>query len=40
MNDVSMNHETPGLAVVYGHKMRNETTFFRIGSGEEQRAGT
>jgi hypothetical protein len=28
---------TPG-EVVYGHKMKNETAFFHIGSGSEQRS--
>ncbi len=32
--------KTLGLEVVYGLKMRNETTFFHIGSGSEQRART
>ena len=32
--------EVLGTEVVYGHKMKNEPTFFHIGSGSERRART
>ena len=34
----SMENENTGSEVVYGHKIRNETGYFHIGSGSEQRA--
>ena len=33
-----MKLEMTGNEVVYGHKMKNETAFFHIGSGTERRA--
>jgi hypothetical protein len=33
-----MKNNTPGLEVVYGHKMKSENAFFHIGSGSEKRA--
>jgi hypothetical protein len=37
-DDRSMKNEDSGSEVVYGHKIRNETGYFHIGSGSEQRA--
>ena len=36
--DGLMKNENTGSEVVYGHKMKNETDFFHIGSGSERRA--
>jgi hypothetical protein len=39
-DDELMKIEDTGNEVVYGHKMRNEASYFHIGSGSERRART